>query len=308
MAQPIWTTPAGSIGSFPYGYPMIFNLIATPVSPATSVRYQVLAGTLPANVVLNTNNGVLSGTPALVTSDTVTTFTIRATDNLNNIRDRTFSMIVSGAAAPQFTTQSGVLLTTQDSIWTQIQIEYSNPSPNNEVIIELQQGILPPGLQISASGLIQGYPNPPTTSVTLPLIKTVGLSTVSSTSLIYCLSVTGITVGRPVTFTNTIVTLILGTTLTGVVVVTYTSNMFTIILNIQNVKNRIHIHLLNNNINNIKKLDEMVIEFKKKYKINIHLSHYDNKYYGFQRFIYTKDVLIKSNISFVLALSSLLGS
>jgi len=113
-------------------------------------------------------------------------------------------MIVSGAAAPQFTTQSGVLLTTQDSIWTQIQIEYSNPSPDNEVLIELQQGILPPGLQISKTGLIQGYPNPPTTSVTLPLIKTVGLSTVSSTSLIYCLSVTGITVGRPVTFTNTI--------------------------------------------------------------------------------------------------------
>jgi hypothetical protein len=204
MAQPIWNTPAGSIGSFPYGYPMVFTLIATPVSPATSVRYQVLAGTLPANVVLNTTNGILSGTPALVTSDTVTTFTIRATDNLNNIRDRTFSMIVSGAAAPQFTTQSGVLLTTQDSIWTQIQIEYSNPSADNKVLIELQQGILPPGLQISTNGLIQGYPNPPTTSVTLPLITTIGLSTVSATSLIYCLSVTGITVGRPVTFTNTI--------------------------------------------------------------------------------------------------------
>lgn len=204
MAQPIWTTPAGSIGSFPYGYPMVFTLIATPVSPATSVRYQVLAGSLPPNVVLNTNNGVLSGIPALVTSDTVTTFTIRATDNLNNIRDRTFSMLVSGAASPQFTTQSGVLLTTQDSIWTQIQIEYSNPSPDNEVIIELQQGILPPGLQISTSGLIQGYPNPPTTSVTLPLITTVGLSTASATSMIYCLSVTGITIGRPVIFTNTI--------------------------------------------------------------------------------------------------------
>jgi hypothetical protein len=204
MAQPIWTTPAGSIGSFPYGMPMVFTLIATPVSPATSIRYQVLAGTLPPNITLNTNNGILSGIPALVTSDTVTTFTIRATDNLNNIRDRTFSMLVSGAASPQFTTQSGVLLTTQDSIWTQIQIQYSNPSPNNKVIIELQQGILPPGLQISTDGLIQGYPNPPTTSVTLPLITTVGLSTVSATSLIYCLSVTGITIGRPIIFTNTI--------------------------------------------------------------------------------------------------------
>jgi len=204
MAQPTWITPAGSIGSFPYGYSMSFVLIASPVSPATSVTYQVLAGTLPDNVVLNTNNGALTGIPALVTSDTTTTFTIRATDNLNNIRDRTFSMLVTGTATPQFTTQSGVLLSTQDSVWTQLQIEYSNPSSTNEVVIELQQGALPPGLEISLTGLIQGYPTPPITLVTLPLITTVGLSTESATSLIYCLSVNGVTIGRPVTFTNTI--------------------------------------------------------------------------------------------------------
>lgn len=202
--QPIWNTPAGSIGTYTYGVGMQFILSASPVTPATSVRYQVLAGTLPANIVLNTNNGLLSGTPALVTSTTVTTFTIRAIDNLNNIRDRTFSMTVTGTVSPYFTTQSGVILTTQDSIWTQLQIQYYNPSSSNEVIIELQQGELPPGLQISTNGLIQGYPNPPITQVTLPLITTVGLSTESSTSLIYCLSVTGITIGRPVTFTNTI--------------------------------------------------------------------------------------------------------
>ena len=204
MAQPTWITPAGSIGSFPYGYSMTFVLIASPVSPATSVTYQVLAGSLPDNVVLNTNNGALTGIPALVTSDTTTTFTIRATDNLNNIRDRTFSMLVTGTATPQFTTQSGVLLSTQDSVWTQLQIEYSNPSSTNEVVIELQQGELPPGLEISLNGLIQGYPTPPTTLVTLPLITTVGLSTAASTSLIYCLSVIGVTIGRPVIFTNTI--------------------------------------------------------------------------------------------------------
>ena len=204
MAQPTWNTPAGSIGSFPYGYSMTFILSASPVAPATSVTYQVLAGTLPDNVVLNTNNGILSGIPALVTRDTVTTFTIRAIDNLNNIRDRTFSMIVTGTAAPQFVTQSGVLLTTQDSVWTQLQIQYSNPSPDNEVIIELQSGLLPPGLEISTAGLIQGYPNPPTTLVTLPLITTIGLSTQSSNYNIYCLSVLGVTEGRPVTFTNPI--------------------------------------------------------------------------------------------------------
>ena len=204
MSQPIWNTPAGSIGSFPYGYSMLFVLSASPVSPATSVTYQVLAGSLPGGIILNTSNGVLSGTPTLVTSDTLNTFTVRATDNLNNIRDRTFTMLITGAATPQFTTQSGVILSTQDSVWTQLQIEYSNPSTSNEVLIELQQGLLPPGLQISTSGLIQGYPQPPTTQVTLPLLTTVSSKTEASTSLIYCLSVSGITIGRPVTFINPI--------------------------------------------------------------------------------------------------------
>ena len=134
--QPIWTTPAGSIGTYTYGVDVQFILIASAVTPATSIKYQVLAGTLPANIVLNTNNGVLSGTPALVTSTTVTTFTIRAIDNLNNIRDRTFSMTVTGTVSPYFTTPTGVILTTQDSIWTQLQIEYYNPASTNEILIE----------------------------------------------------------------------------------------------------------------------------------------------------------------------------
>ena len=146
MAQPIWVTSAGSIGSYPYGYAASYVLLATPESPATSVSYQVLAGSLPNGIVLNINTGILSGTPALVTSDTLTIFTVRATDNLNNIRDRTFSMLVTGTATPQFTTPSGVILTTQDSVWTQLQIAYSNPKPDNVVLIELQQGLLPPGI------------------------------------------------------------------------------------------------------------------------------------------------------------------
>ena len=204
MAQPTWITSAGSIGSFPYGYAMTFVLLASPVAPATSVTYQVLAGSLPNGIVLTINTGVLSGTPALVTSDTLTTFTVRATDNLNNIRDRTFSMLVTGAATPQFTTRSGVILTTQDSVWTQLQIEYSNPKSDNVVLIEFQQGLLPPGLEISTSGLIQGYPQPPTTLVTLPSVTTISSNTEASSSLIYCLTVNGMTIGRPITFTNVI--------------------------------------------------------------------------------------------------------
>ena len=213
MAQPVWNTPAGSIGTFPYGIVSIFGLSASPVTPATSiVSYNLLAGSLPAGMTISTITGIISGIPLLVLSDTVSTFTIRAIDNLGNLRDRTFSMTISGTAIPQFTTPAGVLLSTQDSIWTQINVEYLNPDPTNEVIVELQEGVLPPGLQLSPTGLIQGYPEPPVINTTLPAISTVGFETTSSNGYIYALSVNGITPGRPVTFTTPIGGIIAGVT------------------------------------------------------------------------------------------------
>jgi len=203
MAQPIWDTTAGTIGTFPYGINVSFQFLASPVSPATNITYSLLAGTLPTNLVIDVN-GLLTGIPTLVTQDTTTLFTIRATDNLNNIRDRTFSITITGTAVPQFTTPAGVLLSTQDSVWTQLNIEYSNPDITNPVVIALQEGSLPPGLELSPTGLIQGYPLPPTINVTLPLVTTIGISTESTTDLIYCLNVAGMTPGRPVTFTDTI--------------------------------------------------------------------------------------------------------
>lgn len=65
-------------------------------------------------------------------------------------------------------------------------------------------------------------------------------------------------------------------------------------LNNQTFAKRIHIHLLNNNKNNVKQLEALVSDFKKTYKIKISLSHYDNTRFGFQRFLYTRDVLMKN--------------
>jgi hypothetical protein len=202
MAQPIWTTPAGSLGSYPYGYSISIILLAEPVSPATTVSYTLLSGTLPNVLTLNSVTGYITGTPSLVLEDTTTTFTIRATDNLGNIRDRTFSMLISGSALPQFTTPGGILLTTLDSIWTQLQIEYTDPDSSNPAVVELQEGLIPPGLEINYKGLIQGYPTPPISETTLPAVSTLATSTLAENDYVYVLSVSGITEGRPVYFTG----------------------------------------------------------------------------------------------------------
>jgi hypothetical protein len=202
MAQPIWNTPAGSIGTFPSTLPLLVQLSASPVSPATTIVYLLLSGSLPSGVTLSTI-GLISGTPTLVTTDTSTTFTVRATDNLGNLRDRTFSMGVSGVAIPQFTTPEGSLLSTQDSIWIELPIQYSNPDSTNNVVVEVQEGTLPPGLEINSEGLIRGYAYPPLVNVTLNSIVTNATISSSTTNAITCTSTNGFTVGRPVVFTDT---------------------------------------------------------------------------------------------------------
>ena len=203
MAQPIWNTPAGSLGTFPSLLPVIFQLSASAQSPASSIiSYVLLCGVLPPGLSLD-QDGLITGTPALVTLATTSTFTVRVTDNLNNLRDRTFSMVVLGAAIPNFTTPTGSLLSVQDSIWVEIPIQYSNPDVNNTVIISLKEGLLPPGLEINESGIIRGYPNPPILNITFPLIVASATLTTASTNIITCSSTTGFALGRIVLFSGT---------------------------------------------------------------------------------------------------------
>lgn len=203
MAQPVWNTPSGTLGTFPSGIVAGFQLSADPVLPAVTVTYALLSGSLPPGFSID-ENGLIYGTPNLVTKETVSTFGVRVTDNYGNIRDRTFNMTITGSAIPAFTTPTGTLLTTNDSIWIELAVLYSNPDPTNIVTIELLGGILPPGLEINEEGIIRGYPAPPTVNVTVPSVTTAATVT-ETTNVITCLSTTGFTLGRPVTFTGTAV-------------------------------------------------------------------------------------------------------
>ena len=202
MAQPIWNTTAGSIGSFPSVISLTVQLSASVVSPAVSITYILLSGSLPNGITMN-SAGLITGTPTLVTADTLSIFTIRATDNLYNVRDRTFSMNISGVAIPEFTTPTGSILTTPDSVWINQAISYSNPYSTNRVVVELQEGTLPPGLEINDAGLIRGYPNPPILNSTLNEVVTNATRTTASSNLITCTSTNAFTLGRPVIFTHT---------------------------------------------------------------------------------------------------------
>lgn len=202
LAQPIWNTQIGSIGTYPALITMTYQLSAIPVSPATSLTYLVIAGNLPNGLNITTT-GLIYGIPSIVFKDTVSDFTVRVTDNNGTFRDRTFSLLISGSAIPEFVTLPGTIINTLDSLWVEYAIQYSNPISSNIVTISLIQGELPPGLEINQYGIIRGYCSAPIVDISYLEVTTA--TTQISDNILTALSTSGFKENRSIIFNNNII-------------------------------------------------------------------------------------------------------
>ena len=178
MAQPVWVTQAGNLGTIPEGIFYQVSLQAyDPADPNDPdlVYYVMIAGELPAGIQC-TKTGLIIGIPQAIASlqgvptevarNVTSKFAVRAyTEKVVNgvvlvdrIADRTFTLTVTGQDAPKFVTPSGNIGTFYDgSPIDPIQIEISNTDPGETTVISVATGELPPGLTISTTGLISGY-------------------------------------------------------------------------------------------------------------------------------------------------------
>lgn len=170
MAQPVWITPAGSLGVVPEGifYQQILQAEDADGGPVT---YALIAGSLPAGIQINGTGSItgvpaavarVSGVPFEVSEDVTNKFTIRAfsSDTPPKIRDRTFTLTVTGDDAPEFVTPAGSLGVFYDGDELNIQIEYTDTDPADTVVVRLVAGELPGGITVSPDGLISGYIRP----------------------------------------------------------------------------------------------------------------------------------------------------
>ena len=142
------------------------------------VLFNLQAGQLPSGIQIS-DNGLIIGTPKAVASiqgvptpvavDVTSKFTVRAYTEkyVNNvlvvdqIRDRTFTLTVTGPNPPTFTTPAGQIAQYYDgSLVTNLQIGYTDPDPGASVVVRLVGGSLPTGLSISSTGLISGFITP----------------------------------------------------------------------------------------------------------------------------------------------------
>lgn len=182
MSQPEWNTIAGNLGTYPSTEELSIQLIAYPQFPANQIFYKLLSGTLPAGLVI-TPQGNIMGTPNNVSSEGSSTFTIRATDNTNSIRDRTFFLTISGSNSPRFTTPTGQILSIVDSVHVNYNFKYTNPIATSKVNMIISSGNLPPGLYLTTSGNIKGYADMPKLPDNSPTIKTYTFSVQLSSDL-----------------------------------------------------------------------------------------------------------------------------
>lgn len=182
MAQPIWITPAGSLGSIPEGIFYSTPLVATDPE-ANTVYYELIAGSLPPGIQIN-ETGILTGVPKSqatiqgvpldVTQSTTSKFAIRAYTTttvggitiINRLADRTFTLTITNPGAPEFITPAGLIDSLYDGTQLSgLQIEYTE-SNLATTRVSLRAGSLPPGLTINSTGLISGivYPLNPVNS------------------------------------------------------------------------------------------------------------------------------------------------
>lgn len=167
MALNVWTKPSGySFGTIQERVKLVQEL---PVANDTGVTYRVISGSLPRGLTIDTNT--ISGTPFEVSRITEYTFCIRASDNLGNFADRTFTMTVEGADQPTIVTPAGTLAVgpyqqffVLDSAFVDYQIQaFDEDTAAGQVLsyfIAYGDGQLPPGLVLTDSGRITGFVQP----------------------------------------------------------------------------------------------------------------------------------------------------
>jgi hypothetical protein len=175
MAQLSWVTPSGTIGNLPIGLEMSIELLAVDTTNnGATLTYTLIGGELPPGMALNPVTGIISGTPKYSTpsNNYFTTldysFIVRfsTTNNLTPV-DRSFSLIITNTVNADFTwiTPGGNLGTVPNGEFYQLPLQVAETQPGVTTTFKFISGELPPGMQVVATGYLQGVPTL-TTSVT----------------------------------------------------------------------------------------------------------------------------------------------
>ena len=166
MSRPVWTTPAGSLGTIQENEYYKLPVVAT--AGGSDIVYTLIAGKLPQGIIIRRDGTLegqpttkvdVAGIPSEVGQDVLSTFAIRATAD-GIVNDRTFTLVVTGQDAPVFTTSAGKIATVIDGSEVNLQLQAFDPDPDDTYTFKQIGGELPPGISMDSSGKITGFVTP----------------------------------------------------------------------------------------------------------------------------------------------------
>jgi len=172
MVAPVWSTPAGFLGTFTQEIQFVAtgsNITLALATDQPNSTFSIISGILPSGLHLYPNNGIIYGTPYYTNEIITSTFVARAT-NSDGVADRTFSIDIAGPTDPTWVTSAGLLpvgsngelyALNLDRVY--LQLNAKTPKlPRGQVMryyLKANSGQLPPGLTLNQQGLISGTVN-----------------------------------------------------------------------------------------------------------------------------------------------------
>lgn len=136
-----------------------YNLNFSVYDTTGGVTYTLVSGSLPNGLSL-ASNGNLSGNLSTITNpnNSVTSnFTVRATDSLSAISDRTFTLEVITAVPPNITPNSSSLGTVFDGTYYSTNFSLSNTTHLSDTTFSIDSGNVPNVVVMSTTGNLAGY-------------------------------------------------------------------------------------------------------------------------------------------------------
>ena len=156
-----WVTPAGSLGTVPAGNYYSLQLLT---ETAGTVSYKLISGEMPVGMRINPH-GYIQGVPTFLSSVVTDQsqdfrFTVRATNSVGQINDRSFNLTVTSVAGPVIEPTKTLLGSFFDGTYFTQQLLVAELNPLAQIQWSIKDGQLPLGLTLDASGLISGYLQP----------------------------------------------------------------------------------------------------------------------------------------------------
>jgi hypothetical protein len=161
MSTLIWITPPGTVAVVNAGIDVSITVQAFDTSNlGLPIAYRVIQGELPSGLTMS-NTGVISGTPVYTgTLNTINyQFVVRAITSDNAIIDGAFNITLNSTVINNLSwvTPAGNLGTVPDGEYYSLPLRAESAAGNN-ITYSFISGKLPPGMQIIATGALQGVP------------------------------------------------------------------------------------------------------------------------------------------------------